>query len=520
MHQIDPGSIPGFVPEIPEFTGPHQPEQDSNEAWRPNSASVIGATTAGTRALASQLFTFYIRVPVKLFRPTRVDYLALPRALSPNSDKPWSFRTHSSPALIANAVKHHGWGFIPNQLLPPLLANSAVGLVLYSTYLGCLPLFKSHEDREREEDEDETQRQLLLRKSWYDTKGLDSSHVKYVIDELMPHRYTFRQTFLAGFVAGAAQAAAAAPIDAIYRRSSIAEVLKTKQLPSMWSYGMEKLRQTGAPGVFAGFTLSIIKESLGFGIFFATFEMVKGSWYRSYAQWLYGDRLKEHPTGFDENGKSVVNKVLAPFSILVAGGAATISLHVVQFPLQKLQNIYLNRLDAQDIITARKELEANRAQEQRTQNKLGQQIKQQIHPSSPYQSTFLSYERRIHHRNPLMVELSETLEETLPRTHAVLVRLGKGWSRTVNFSIRCFTTMRYRILPGVHLYYRAYADTLANANNIRKGLHMSWPRYLYHGCGWTTLSALPSTSIGLFVFEIMRLKFGTMEDPPVRVFDE
>lgn len=516
MQNIEPGDVPAFLPEVPEYTEPHE---ENNEAWRPSSARLIGATTAGTRALASQLFTFYIRVPVKLFRPTRVDYLALPRALSPNSDKPWSFRTHSSPALIANAVKQHGWGFIPNQLLPPLLANSAVGLVLYSTYLGCLPLFKSNEDREKEEAEDEHQRQLLLRKSWYDTQGMDSSHVKYIIDELMPHRYTFKQTFLAGAVAGAAQAVAAAPIDAIYRRSSIAEVLKTKQLPSMWSYGMEKLRQTGAPGVFAGFTLSVVKESLGFGVFFATFEMVKGSWYRSYAKWLYEDRLKEHPTGFDENGKSIVNKVLAPFSILVAGAAATISLHVVQFPLQKLQGIYLTRLDTQDIIDARKQLEANRSKEQKTQNKLGERVKHQVSPASPFQSTFLCYERQIHHRNPLMVELSETLEETLPRTHSLLVKFGRGWSKTVNFSIRCFTTMRYRIFPGIHLYYRAYVETLITANNIRKGLRLSWPRYLYHGCGWTTLSALPSTSIGLFVFEIMRLRFGEEDDPPMKAFE-
>jgi hypothetical protein len=36
-------------------------------------SSLVGVTTAGTRALASQLFMFYLRVPVKLFRPTRVE---------------------------------------------------------------------------------------------------------------------------------------------------------------------------------------------------------------------------------------------------------------------------------------------------------------------------------------------------------------------------------------------------------------------------------------------------------------
>lgn len=35
----------------------------------------VGATTAGLRAVFSQVFTFYVRVPVKLFRPTRIEYV-------------------------------------------------------------------------------------------------------------------------------------------------------------------------------------------------------------------------------------------------------------------------------------------------------------------------------------------------------------------------------------------------------------------------------------------------------------
>jgi hypothetical protein len=37
--------------------------------------SLVGFTTAGTRALASQFISIYLRVPVKLFRPTRVEYV-------------------------------------------------------------------------------------------------------------------------------------------------------------------------------------------------------------------------------------------------------------------------------------------------------------------------------------------------------------------------------------------------------------------------------------------------------------
>lgn len=39
------------------------------------SSRIVGAATAGSRALFSQFLTFYVRVPVKLFRPTRVEYV-------------------------------------------------------------------------------------------------------------------------------------------------------------------------------------------------------------------------------------------------------------------------------------------------------------------------------------------------------------------------------------------------------------------------------------------------------------
>lgn len=107
------------------------------------SSRIVGATTAGLRALTAQLFTFYVRVPVKLFRPTRVDYLVIPRALNPiYKEKPWSLFTHSGPALLAHAVKTYGWSFIPNHVLPPMVANSAY--VVYNSYYssGCCCFFQ------------------------------------------------------------------------------------------------------------------------------------------------------------------------------------------------------------------------------------------------------------------------------------------------------------------------------------------------------------------------------------------
>ena len=68
-------------------------------------------------------------------------YMGYARAINPNvrSGEPWSWRM-TSPAILAHAVRQHGWSFIPNQVLPPLLANTAVGAVLYTSYLNTLAL--------------------------------------------------------------------------------------------------------------------------------------------------------------------------------------------------------------------------------------------------------------------------------------------------------------------------------------------------------------------------------------------
>jgi len=49
---------------------------------------------------------------------------AYARAIHPRvqANDPWSWRV-STPGLLAHAVRTYGWGFIPNQVLPPLIAN-------------------------------------------------------------------------------------------------------------------------------------------------------------------------------------------------------------------------------------------------------------------------------------------------------------------------------------------------------------------------------------------------------------
>jgi len=107
----------------PEVT-PHQDGQDST--GQPNKGNAAtGVQAAGFRAVAARLVAFYFRAPVKAFFRGRIDYLGYARAINPHvqAELGWTWRM-TTPALLAHAIKTEGWGFIPNQVLPPLLANT------------------------------------------------------------------------------------------------------------------------------------------------------------------------------------------------------------------------------------------------------------------------------------------------------------------------------------------------------------------------------------------------------------
>lgn len=102
----------------------------------------VSLSSAGIRALIYQISAIYLRTPIKLFKPSRFDYMVYVREQANRHfglpSKPYKFYTHSSLAMLINVTKREGWRFIPDHLLPPLLANSATGFILYGTYLTTL----------------------------------------------------------------------------------------------------------------------------------------------------------------------------------------------------------------------------------------------------------------------------------------------------------------------------------------------------------------------------------------------
>lgn len=228
----------------------------------------------------------------------------------------------TSPMLLASAVQQHGWRFLPYQVLPPLIANTAVGAVLYTAYLQTLSLI--HEPNSM------STKRVFPPPSW-------------------------GTCFSAGFLAGTIQSFIAAPLDALQVRFQSAEMMDGKYR-NMWHYGLRKTQEIGARGVFAGWSLSLLRDSFGAGVFFATFETVKSQAFYSFVSHYYGswqqlsDTQRESISvqkihGASNRAEIRPHYMVEPAFLLLAGVAASVAQAVIQHPLSRIQEIHYGRLE-------------------------------------------------------------------------------------------------------------------------------------------------------------------------------
>lgn len=170
-------------------------------------------------------------------------------------------------------------------------------------------------------------------------------------------------TFTAGFVAGTLQSLVASPLDALHVRLKAKDMLEGRY-PTMRHYAWLKMREIGFRGVFAGWTLSFLKDSLGCAAFFTTFEIVKSHGFYSFIRWYYSDiqqLFSATSTKYasykvdDSTGIPTIKPhcALEPTFLLLAGLSAAVTQSLVQYPLNLVQDIHYNRLDALDSRLAR-----------------------------------------------------------------------------------------------------------------------------------------------------------------------
>ncbi|OXV10416.1 hypothetical protein Egran_01820 [Elaphomyces granulatus] len=295
------------------------PDISSHSHRRKNAAT--GASAAGVRALSAQMVAFYFRAPVKAFFRNRVDYMAFARAINPRiAEGKWSLYT-TTPGLLAHAVHKYGWRFIPDQVLPPLLANAGVGAILYTSYLQVLGAL--HEPT-----------------SQASKRIYPPAHPSY--------------TFVAGFSAGAIQSIVAAPLDALQVRLRTSDMLEG-HYSSIWEYAKYKLREIGIRGIFAGWTLSFLRDAFGYAIFFSSFECIKSQAYYSFITQHYGSLQPRHIQSMSssttsDGGVPLIKPhyALEPCFLMMAGITASVAQQFVQHPLSVLQNLHFERLEYLD----------------------------------------------------------------------------------------------------------------------------------------------------------------------------
>lgn len=243
------------------------------------------------------------------------------RAINPSvqAGERWSWRM-TSPAMLAHAVKEHGWSFIPNQVLPPLVANTMVGAVLYAGYLQTLATI--HEPSS------------LATKRVYPPPS-------------------FATTFSAGYIAGSVQSILAAPVDALQVRFQAIELMQGKY-KHMWQYAYLKSKEIGVRGIFAGWSLSFLKDSIGYGFFFGIFEYVKAQSFYSFVSNYYGHYGKLsslQQANIDRQAGLTSNPVIRPYYMIeptfiaLAGIAASLAQQTIQHPLSRIQDIHYGRLE-------------------------------------------------------------------------------------------------------------------------------------------------------------------------------
>ncbi|GES66707.1 mitochondrial carrier [Aspergillus terreus] len=161
-------------------------------------------------------------------------------------------------------------------------------------------------------------------------------------------------TFSAGFAAGTLQSIVAAPLDALQVRLRANDLLEG-QYRSMWHYGSHKLRQIGLRGIFAGWSLSFLRDAFGYGVFFSFFEYIKSQAYYSFVTGYYGDLHSRHLDKMilsqsSDRGVPLIKPhyTLEPIFLMLAGITASVAQQAIQHPLSMIQNLHVARLEYLD----------------------------------------------------------------------------------------------------------------------------------------------------------------------------
>ncbi|RKP37133.1 mitochondrial carrier domain-containing protein, partial [Dimargaris cristalligena] len=287
-------------------------------------ASQVGVSTAVVRSLLLKPLYLWYRTPLKLFRPLRVDYLAIARSvpgLDGGSSRLSRFQGRfqsTSLGLITHVVRQNGFDFLPRYVFPPLIANSMVGAVLFTTYAYSLPRFQS----------------ALLETT-----------------APSPHHHPLRPTLsvvqmglagaYAGALAGVAQTLVAVPCDNLKARFQMADLLSGKY-PSVMGFVRSTVQQTGLLSLWRGLGLTMTKDVLGFALFFGLFEWGKQVGFRWFVRSESSSSSPSSPSLTAPAPASTLAGLpflIQPTCVLLAGALAAFVYQIVDYPLERFHHV-------------------------------------------------------------------------------------------------------------------------------------------------------------------------------------
>lgn len=124
---------------------------------------------------------------------------------------------------------------------------------------------------------------------------------------------------------------------------------------SMWQYGRSELSKISIRDVFAGRSLSLVKDPFRYRVFFAMFEYVKAQSFYAFVRRYYGtlqssnDSRAQYVTSSHSSEIPTIKPhwFIEP-TILISAGIAAVSMtqQFVQHPMELVQEMYYARLEA------------------------------------------------------------------------------------------------------------------------------------------------------------------------------
>ncbi|SCV70273.1 BQ2448_1667 [Microbotryum intermedium] len=327
-------------------SSPAETSTTTSSTTKPGSSSSVFA--ACTRALFLSL-AFLFKRPIRLFRPVKISTWTGLQAIAYEHG-----HYKVTLAFVRSLIRKQGWSFIPRHLVPPVLVNGVIGLTLFGVY---------------------------------------TSSESYLNSHLPPHILSHPSAqvlipFISGTLAGASQSIISAPLDN-------ARLLLLRRQTHLRLYGHRNPREnSGRPSsnpfvswwpllrdavflntgsaemlsnaqkVRRGYTLWVLtltKDGLGFGAFFATFEVGRSVSRKIALAWdgiEEGEQVEENNWDEERNEplttlpssdfavrplkkkrRSATSLILQSLGILTAGGVAGLCFALVARPFDRMRMV-------------------------------------------------------------------------------------------------------------------------------------------------------------------------------------